>query len=96
MISARDVDLSDHELVHSVGNQFLVHPRSVDALRALKHGTSLRHGPLALEDHLIGLKARETLWRKDWAAFLRLRRHAVEALERARAEECGLSYQTRG
>lgn len=91
LVSERDVEARDNDLVRGIGNRFLLHPKDGEYLSIL----SLVQ-PEALARNFIDAGAKEALDHKDWHTFLTRRRAALERVEQARVEECGLTYRPRG
>ncbi|HSO00358.1 MAG TPA: DUF262 domain-containing protein [Candidatus Nanopelagicales bacterium] len=89
----RELPEAEHPMVNGPENRFLVHPKSASALRDFKQGPGLLFRLDTFASHALDPQAADALRRGEWGKALRLRREAIEKLERARAEACDLTYR---
>lgn len=90
----REISGSSSKRAQGPENRFLIPPKHADHLQALRDGPGPELDEQAFASHAIDGAAVEALRRQQWGKFLKLRREAIENLERIRAEECGLEYRT--
>jgi hypothetical protein len=90
----REVSGANSKRTQGPENHFLIHPRHAEHLQALRIGPGQTLDVRAFASHAIDEAAIEALVQRQWGKFLRLRREAIENLERIRSEECGLEYRT--